>query len=338
LSEAENLVITVLRLIESRLRVIKDDGGLARILCSQANYDRELLKDYDAQITVSKTSEPCQAQKHTLDGKLRRRIYSLRATVIAVDKPIPSADVGRVMRDKVLEQLLLIIPENRNLPYRTIYNFYPIDSTSATHKAYDAVATTEPEPSNAVWTELSNPEYANLWGSDDLRSSKSAVGVGEFAFMLFRFKIGVKAGESRNEPRKQCLKRVILAFEGFGLAPVGNGVTLKVWDNIAGTWSNAQSGVLGTDETLTTTLTSNLTNYVNDDGFLYLMAQTTNPSDGVSPAVLYCDFLQATVDVRGIAFCDVHSYRDVDVVDVKPFLYKEEIVIVAWLFESVAIS
>ena len=337
MSEVENPVITVLRLIESRIRVVKDDGGLARILCSQANYDRELLKDYDAQITVSKTSEPCQTQKHTLDGKLRRRIYSLRATVTTVDKP-SSSDVGRVMRDKVLERFLVIVPENRNLPGRTVYNFYPIDSTSTTHKAYSAASTAEPEPLNAAWAELTNPEYANLWGSDDVRHSKSATGNGEFAFMLFRFKIGAKTGESRNEARKQCLKRVVLAFEGFGLSPTGNGVTLKVWDNLAGAWSNPQTGVSGTDETLTITLTSNLTNYVNDDGFLYLMARTTNPSNGVSPASLYCDFVQATVDVRGITFCDVHSYRDVDVTDVKPFLYKEEIVIVAWLFESVAIS
>ena len=245
MSEVENPVITVLRLIESRIRVVKDDGGLARILCSQANYDRELLKDYDAQITVSKTSEPCQAQKHTLDGKLRRRIYSLRATVVTVDKPSVGADGGRVMRDKVFEQLLLIIPENRNLPYRTLYNFYPIDSTSTTHKAYSAASTTEPEPLNAVWAELTNLEYTNLWGSDDLRHSKSATGNGEFAFMLFRSKIGVKAGESRNEARKQCLKRVVLVFEGFGLSPTGNGVTLKVWDNLAGTWSNPQTGVFG---------------------------------------------------------------------------------------------
>ena len=55
MSEFENPVVTVLRLIESRLRVVRDDGGLAGVLCSQANYDRELLKDYDAQITVSKT-------------------------------------------------------------------------------------------------------------------------------------------------------------------------------------------------------------------------------------------------------------------------------------------
>jgi hypothetical protein len=338
LSEVENPVVTVLRLIESRIRVVKDDGGLARILCTQANYDRELLKDYDAQITVSKTSEPSQSQKHTLDGKLRRRIYSLRATIVAVDKPSASADVGRVMRDKVLEQLMLIIPENRNLPYRTTYNFYPLDSTSATHKAYTAAAQTEPEPSNPAWTELSNPEYGNLWGSDDVRASKSATGNGESAFMLFRFKIGVKAGELGNEPRKQCLKRVVLAFEGFGLSPLGNGITIKVWDNLAGAWSNPQTGVSGVDETLTITLTISPTNYVNDDGYLYLLARTANPSDGTSPAVLHCDFVQATVDVRGVTFCDVHSYRDVDVVDVKPFLYREEIVIVAWLFESIAIS
>ncbi len=338
MSEVENPVITVLRLIESRIRVVKDDGGLASVLCSQANYDRELLKDCDAQITVSKTAEPCQAQKHTLDGKLRRRIYSLRVTIVAIDKPSTGTDSGRVMRDKVLEQLLLIIPENRNLPYRTVYNFYPIDSTSATHKAYDAVSTAEPEPSNIVWADLSNPEYSNLWGSDDLRHSKSATGNGEFAFMLFRFKIGAKAGESRNEPRKQCLKRVVLAFEGFGLAPAGNGVTLQVWDNLAGVWSNPHAGVLETDETFTIALTSNLTSYVDDDGFLYLMARTTSPSDGASPAILYCDFVQATVDVRGITFCDIHSYRDVDAVDVKPFLYKEEIVILAWLFESIATS
>jgi hypothetical protein len=338
LSEIENPVITVLRLIESRLRVVKDDGGLARVLCSQANYDRELLKDYDAQITVSKITDPCQQQKHTLDGKLRRRIYSLRATITTIDKPTLGSDMGKVMRDKVLEQLLLIIPENRNLPYRTIYNFYPIDSTSPTHKAFDAVAATEPAPLNAAWTELTNPAYANIWASDDLRHSRTASGNGEYALIMFRLRIGIQPGGSRNETRKQCLKRVLLAFEGFGLAPQGNGVTLKVWDNAAGTWSNPLSGVSATDETLAIALTENVANYVNDNGYLYLLARTTNPSDGVSSAVLHCDFMQATIDVRGVTFCDVHNYRDVDVVDAKPFIYKEEIQLVAWLFESIATS
>ena len=277
----ENPVVTVLRLIESRLRVVKDDGGLARVLCSQANYDRELLKDYDAQITVSKTAEPCQQQKHTLDGKLRRRIYSLRATITTVDKQNAGSDVGRVMRDKVLEQLLLIVPENRNLPNRTGFYYYPLYDSSITQKAYDAAAEAEPEPSSASWSELDNAEYPKLWASDDNRHSKSAVELNEYAFMLFRFKIASKPGETRNEPRKQCLKQVVLSFEGYGTAPFGNGVTLQVWDNVAGSWSNPQTGTGATDETLTITLTSNLANYVNDDGYLYLMAKTTNPSDGI---------------------------------------------------------
>jgi hypothetical protein len=338
LSEVENAVITVLRLIESRLRVVKDDGGLAGIVCSQANYNRELLKDCDAQITVSKSSEPCQEQKHTLDGKLRRRIYSLRATITSIDKFAPGSEMGRVMRDKVLEQLLLVIRENRNLPYRTFYNFYGLGLTSETHKVYDAVGMNEFEPSNIAWTELPSSEYETLWGSDNSRHSISANIVSEFAQALFRFKIGIKAGEARNEPRKQCLTRLVLSFEGFASSPSGNGVTLKVWNNLLRTWSNPQTGTAGTDETLTITLNSNLANYVNDDGFLYLLARTTNPSDGNSPATLHCDFVQATIDVHGITFCDIRSYRDADIVEVKPFLYREEVAIVAWLFESVAIS
>lgn len=338
MSEVENPVITVLRLIESRIKVVKDDGGLAQVLCSQENYDRELLKDNDAQITVSKVSEPSQSQKHTLDGKLRRRIYSLRATVITIDKPSASSDAGRVMRDKVFEQLLLVIPEKRNMPNRTIFYYYPLYDTSTTHKAYATSAEAEPEPSSPSWFEEDNSGYAKLWASDDDRCSESTSGLNQYAFMLFRFKIASKQGETRNEPRKQCLKQVVLSFEGYGAAPTGNGVTLQVWDNASEGWSNPQAGTSTVDETLTITLTSNLPNYVNDEGFLYLMARTTNPSDGVSSAVLYCDFVQATIDVRGITFCDVHSWRDVDVVDVKPFLYKEEIVIVAWLFESIAIS
>ena len=336
--EVENPVVTILRLIESRIRVVKDDGGLARVACIQANYDRELLKDYDAQITLSKTADPCLPQKHTLDGKLRRRIYSLRATIITSDKLAAGSDVGRVMRDKVLEQILLIIPENRNLPYRTNYNFWPLNSTSTTHKAHDSSATSEVEPSDPAWIELSNQEYGNLWSSDDLRHSKATNVVNEFAIMLFRFKIGIKAGEIRNDPRRKCLARLVLAFEGYGTSPLGNGVTFKVWNNVADAWSNAQSSNATTDETITITIASDVKNYVNDDGFLYLLARTTNSSNGNTPAVLYCDHIQVTIDVRGVTFCDVHSYRDVDVIDVKPFLWKEEIILMAWLFESIAVS
>ncbi len=336
-AEFEDPIVTVLRLIESRIKVVRDDSGLASILCSQEHPDRELLKNYDAAITVGQAS-PCTQEKHTLDGKLRRRIYTLKATVTTFDRSAAGSDAGKVMRKKALEQILAIIRENRNQPYTTYYNFYPLGALSSTHKAYDVAAAGELAPSDASWANLSDAEYSNLWGSDDLRHSKSASVNGQYPLMLFAFKIGVKAGEMRNEPRKQCLSRVVLAFEGYGTAPTGNGVTLKVWDNSAQAWSNPQTGSAATDETLTLTLTQNLTNYVDANGYLYVLARTTSPSNGVSPAVLNCDFVQTTVTVKGVTFCDIRSNQDIDVVDVKPFLFKEEIIIVAWLFESIAFS
>jgi hypothetical protein len=336
-AEFEDPIVTVLRLIESRIRVVRDDNGLASVLCSQEHPDRELLKNYDAAITVGQAS-PCTQEKHTLDGKLRRRIYTLKATVTTFDRAAAGSDAGKVTRKKALEQILAIIRENRNQPYTTYYNFYPLGALSNTHKAYDVAVAGELEPSDVSWANLSDAEYSNLWGSDDLRHPKSTSVNGQYPLMLFAFKVGVKAGEQRNEPRKQCLSRLVLAFEGYGTAPSGNGVTVKVWDNSAHAWSSTQTGSASTDETLTLTLTQNLTNYVDANGYLYLLARTTNPSNGVSPAVLNCDFVQATVTVKGVMFCDIRSHQDIDIADVKPFLFKEEIIIVAWLFESIAFS
>jgi hypothetical protein len=336
-AEFEDPIVTVLRLIESRIRVVRDDSGLASILCSQEHPDRELLKNYDTAITVSQAS-PCTDQKHTVDGKLRRRIYTLKATVTTFDRAAAGSDAGKVIRKKTLEQILSIVRENRNQPYTTYYNFYPLGALSSTHKAFDASAAGELSPSDASWVNLSDAQYSNLWGSDDLRHSKSTNVNGQYPLMLFAFKIGVKAGETRNEPRTQCLSRAGLAFEGYGTAPASNGVKLKVWDNSTQAWGNPQTGSAATDETLTLTLTQNLTNYVDANGYLYLLARTTNPSNGISPAALNCDFVQATATVKGVTFCDIRSHQDIDVVDVKPFLFKEEIIIVAWLFESIAFS
>ena len=80
MSEVENPVITVLRLIESRIRVVKDDGGLARILCSQANYDRELLKDYEINILHEGT---VRWHKQVRDNHQRLNVLNLPEAVTA---------------------------------------------------------------------------------------------------------------------------------------------------------------------------------------------------------------------------------------------------------------
>lgn len=330
MSELEDPIATLLRLINSRIRVTKDNGDAAKLLASEAAFDRELLlKEYDAQITLQ--VDPVlgvQDQKLNLSGSKRRQVHFLKCTVHAIDKVAPGADAGRVMRNKVNEQIKAIIRENRTLPYQTAYNFAGLGYPSGNpHKAYSAGADSELPPSSASWAELSSADYQGVWYSDDVYYSKSVGVNNQYGLMLFRFKIG---------PREQCVKSLVLTFEGYGTAPGGNGVTAKVWNHLVGAWQYPQYGTGPVDETLTITISVNWTDYIDADGYVWMLAKTTNPSDGVTPAVLYCDFAELTVQVRGITNCDVVSYKPMDIVDVKPFLFKTEFVLKSWAFEEIS--
>jgi len=144
--------------------------------------------------------------------------------------------------------------------------------------------------------------------------------------MLFRFQI---------DPKEAVVKKIVLNFEGYGTVPAGNGITIKVWNFTASAWENAKAGAGGGDETITITLTYSLTNYIESNGYIYLLARTTNPSDGATAAVVYCDYSVSVITVEGITYADIVSYRDEDEVRVKPFLWRTEFTVKTWLFENV---
>jgi hypothetical protein len=331
LSELEDPVITLLRLINTRIRVTRDDGTAAKILVSEAGFDRELLlKEYDSQITLAVDPNlGVQDQKLNLAGSLRRQMYFFRLTAHSVDKPsVPGADLGRVMRSKVAAQVKAIIRENRTLPYQTAYNFaglgYPAGDP---HKAFASAAASELAPSSASWAELSNLDYQGIWYSDDVSYSKSVSINNQCGMMLFRLKIGSRA---------LCVKKLVLSFEGYGTAPAGNGVTVKLWNHTASEWQQAQAGTGSGDETTTITVSANCTDYVDSEGYVCVLARTTNPSNGITPAALYCDFVQLTIQVKGLTYCDIVSYKPVDLTEVKPFLFKTEFALKGWAFEDVS--
>ena len=332
----ENPVLTVLRLLESRIRVVKDNAAVASIKCTEENYDRELLKDYDAQITMA--IDPAlgvQDQRLNLTGSLRRRVFFLKCTTFSMNKETSGSDQGKAMREKINAQINAIIRENRTLPYQTTYNFYGLGYPEGTpHKAYDAVSASELAPSSTSWAELSVLNYAKIWSNDDVFHSKATSTNGQYAEMLFRFKIGLKAGETRNEPREQCVKNIVLTFVGYGIAALGNGATIKVWNHTTSAWTNTQAGTGSAKETLTITLTSSLINYIDADGYLWLLARTTNTSNGTA-ITLYCDFVQCVIQVQGVTKCDVVRYKNADVVSVKPFLFTSEFTLRAWLIENI---
>jgi hypothetical protein len=326
LSELEDPVTTLLRLISTRIRVTKDNGSLASLLCTIENYDRELLTQYDGQITLGLDSSI--DQKLELAGRLRRRYMVFRCNLWTVNKTAPGSDTGKVMRDKITAQINAIIRENRNLPYQTVYNFSGLGYPSGDpHKAFDAAASTELVPSSVSWTELSTLNYQKIWNSDDIRHSKSTTVNGQYGLMLFRFKLGA---------REQCVKKIVLNFEGYGTAPAGNGTTVKVWNHVAGAWQQAQTGSGSGDETITITLSASWTDFIDASGYVWLLARTTNPSDGATPAVLYCDFVQCTIQVYGLSHVDVVSYRNFDVTEVKQYLCRTEFLLKGWLFESIS--
>jgi hypothetical protein len=326
LSEFEDPVVTLLRLINTRIRVTKDNGSLATILATKEAYDRELLKNYDGQITLGLDSS--QDHKLSLSGTLRRRYMTFKCNIFTVDKAIAGADAGKVMRDKIIAQINAIIRENRNLPYQTVYDFYGLGYPSGdTHKAFADGAASELAPPSSSWTEFTNLEYQKIWSSDDVRYSKSHSVNNEYAMMLFRFKL---------DPRENCVKKIMLNFEGYGTAPAGNGIAVKVWNHAASAWQQAQTGSGSGDETITITISANWPDYIDSNGYVWLLAGTTNPSNGSTPAVLNCDFVQCTVQVLGISHCDVVSYRNFDVTDVKPYLFRTEFQLKGWLFESIS--
>ncbi len=322
----EDPVDTIMRLVENRIRITKENGAQAIVKCSYENYDRELLKNADAQITFG--LERSDDQKLDLTGRLRRKLFFIRCTGVALEKLDPTADPPRLMRSKLQEQLNAIIRENRTLPYQTSYNFAGLGYPSGDpHKAYLGAEASELAPSSTAWAEMSAVQYQNIWYSDDVRQEKSHTAAGEYGMQLFRFKIG---------PAKRHIKQIVISFEGYGIAPAGNGATVKVYNSTTSNWTNPSTGTGATDETLTITLTSSCSDYIDAEGYLWILARTTNPSDGAIASIIYCDYVQCIVQVQGLVNCDVVGHVERDEVKIKPFLFKTVFTLRGYYFQTIS--
>ncbi|MEM2675874.1 MAG: hypothetical protein QXT10_05215 [Candidatus Bathyarchaeia archaeon] len=328
MSMVEDPVETVIRLLSKNLRVVKENGALASVYVSREWYDRELFKNHDGQVTVG-LAESLDS-KVELSGKIRRRLVTLRVNVWTTDRPA-TVDPGRLLRQKIVEEINRVVRQYRSAPNLTLYDFRGLGYPEGyPHKAYSAGAQNELAPGASGWTELRQDtqvqEYEKIWYSDDSRYSKSTLVNGEYALMLFRFKI---------ESHKKTVRKIVLAFEGYGLSPSGSGVTVKVWNHVVQQWQHAQSGAGGEDETVTITLTENIVDFIDEDGYCWLLARTTYPSDGSTAATIYCDYCSCTVTVNGLTYLDVYAFRDADNVEVKPFIYRTEFTLRGWMFETV---
>ena len=324
MSETEDAAVTVARLLRTEMRVVKDDGALATIIVTSEWQNTEAFKGCDGQVTVGVAE--VTDHKIELSGKTRRRLSFLRVNVWVTDT-LRASETGRVMRGKIVEEVNRVLRQNRSKPNETLYDFFNTGPTTQTHKAYSGKS--EAAPDTSGWNELTSGQYQQLWYSDDDRCQVSHGENGDYAVMLFRFKV---------ESREKAVKKIALAFEGYGTAPIGNGVAVKVWNQEAGAWQNVQTGGAGgTDETIGVTLVSDLPDYIDDGGCVWLLARTLYASNGAVPATLYCDHVHCTVTVNGITYCDVLGFRNLDRVDVNPFIYRTEFTVKSWFFENIGV-
>jgi hypothetical protein len=317
MSEFEDAATTVARLLRTNLRVIKDEISLASVNVSGEWQNADALKGYDGQITVG-VSE-CVDQKLDLTGSLRRRTSYLKVNVWSTDT---SAGVnGRIINSKIVQEVNRVVNQYCRSPNVTVYDLTNF-GLSQTCKAFQGNG--EYAPSSSQWTELSDTQNQQLWYSDDVRCQISKTASGEYAALLFKFKV---------ESKKTVVKSLSLSFEGYGVAPGGNGVTVKVWNTTQAAWVNTQTISAGAeDQTVVLTLTANVSDYIDDEGYVWFLARTSNASNGSSPATLFCDYASCTVTVNAITYCDIASYRSLDRVDVKPFIYRTELSLKSWFF------
>jgi len=324
MAEIEDPVTTLVRLLDTNIQVVKDDGSLADICVTTEWYDRELLKNYDGQVTVG--LDHSEDQKLGFSATLRRRVGYARVKIWVVDKP---GFAGKQIRNKLRQEVNRVVREKRTKPNETNYNYTGVGAGSVSHRAYYAESASELAPDVQEWTEFSAADYEKLWQSDDTRFSYSQSEAGKYSLLLFRIKV---------ESNEKTVKKIVLKFEGYGAAPAGNGVTVKAWNSESSAWQSPQTGTGGGDEEIIITLESSLTDFIDSDGYVYLLARTTNMSDGVSPAVIHCDYADCLVTVEGITYVDMVSYRDVDEVRVKPFIWRTEFTVKTWLFENVTVT
>lgn len=130
----EDPITTVVRLLQKNMRVVKDDGSLASVYVSKEWYDRELLKNYEGQITVG--LEHTDDKKLSLSGALRRRLCFLKVNAWSSNRDI---------REKLREEINRIIREKRTTPNVTGYDFCGVGPTG-THKAFHAASNMELTP------------------------------------------------------------------------------------------------------------------------------------------------------------------------------------------------
>jgi len=152
--------------------------------------------------------------------------------------------------------------------------------TQGLHRAYKQEGSSEPAPDDSGWTELTDSEYNQIARSDDTRFSLATSTNGNYAMLMLRYKCMFPEAD---------VKKICSRFEGYGVRGSDHGVTIKIWNHTTDAWENETVGTGSGDEWVDLKVLSNCPDYIDDDGYIWILIRTTHTDDGTNHAVLYCD-------------------------------------------------
>jgi len=150
--------------------------------------------------------------------------------------------------------------------------------TYSLHEVYQWGGYDKPPPSLEVGTQITDAEELGKFNASDDQRDDHHQPAGSYDFHRFKFKI--------DEPVSQ-ISQIFVLHEGYGDKTEGPGHTLYIWNYENAGWESVESTDEGgpPDQILTGTFTSGFSNYLDEDGYLHLLA-ITNYSE-VSCPYLY---------------------------------------------------
>lgn len=328
MTEFEDPVDTIIRLLDNQLNLTFDDGSAMALLVTRKTCDRRQFTTYDGQISVSEI-EPSTLRPLNLEQSVAQRLAALQIIACAVQK---TKEDGDRIRHKLREDIVRVLREYRFRPHLTSWTFANITQATDKHTALEQDAAAQPDPDDGSFTELSDANYGKVGASDDDRFQQTTSENTKFPFSLLKFKFAT--------PKESQVSGIGIAVEGYGVIPGGNGFKLSIWNHVASAWQQAQTHAEASDDTLTITITSGMTNYIEvaADGYsyIYVLVQTTQASDGVDPAATHIDYALCQLTVDAITHIRTPAYTDLDEGRGKECFFKTIFRTVAWLIQTVA--
>lgn len=328
----EDPAASLLRLFKRNVRLTRDDGSPAQVLVLREKTVRKIDASVDAHVTVG-LNAPGKVVPITLGDTRRKRLVALNVEGWVFDRP--GVDSG-YMRAKLREELLRVIRERKFTPHYAVYDFGGVNSEGL-HDCCVLETVSELPPPTAEWSEVGDEDYEKLWVSDDERLVFSTVEIGYYACLLFAFRLDTR-GEYA--PHEENVAKLTVTFEGFGSFPGGNGVKIWLWNHVSQAWTVSTSGSGTGDETLTLTVSGDLvTKFIDEQdgvGIIYVLAVSLSPSDGETPAAVYCDYIKCALTVQTFTLLKLSSFpQDVDEVkEVKPPVRRTSFTVTGVMFES----